>query len=392
MGKNIRIKNMNTRIIHMAIAVMALLTVSCGPRYTEPVEASQVGFAVSLMKNVNAVTPKEENVVVSPYSAAVALSMLAEGAEDRTRTELDNALGGVLYKAEDLGGNDTVIVKSANSMWIDDDFSPRNRYVSLLQKDFDAFLDVENFASEVAVEAINNWCREHTGGKIKDIVSRLDASTVMVLVNALYFNAPWETEFDPRLTSDQIFHGKSGDSKVKMMRSEAQFPYAESNGFQIICLPYLGAGYAMYVVLPPEKADIDRLIADMDQQAYRSGVDMLSHRKVRLFMPRFKAETSMLLNKTLQNMGIRTAFTSAADFSGIAEMGPLVLDQVKQKCYVDVSEKGTEAAAVTSVQISLTAARPVEKIPVMRVDRPFLFVIADNENRNILFAGKIVNL
>ena len=109
-------------------------------------------------------------------------------------------------------------------------------------------------------------------------------------------------------------------------------------------------------------------------------------------MPRFKAETSMLLNKTLQNMGVRTAFTSAADFSGIAEMGPLVLDQVKQKCYIDVSEKGTEAAAVTSVQISLTSARPVEKIPVMRVDRPFLFVIADNENRNILFAGKIVNL
>ena len=109
-------------------------------------------------------------------------------------------------------------------------------------------------------------------------------------------------------------------------------------------------------------------------------------------MPSFKIETSMLLNRSLQNMGIRTAFTSAADFGGIAEMGPLVLDQVKQKCYVGVSEKGTEAAAVTAAQIRLTSARPVLKVPVMRVDRPFFFVIADNENRKVLFAGKIVNM
>ena len=130
----------------------------------------------------------------------------------------------------------------------------------------------------------------------------------------------------------------------------------------------------------------------MDDGAYHAAMDMLSQRKVRLFLPRFKAETSMILNKPLQNMGIKTAFTSAADFGGIAEMGPLVLDMVKQKCYIDVTEKGTEAAAVTSAQIRLTSARPVEQVPVMRVDRPFIFVIADGDNRNILFAGKIVNL
>ena len=100
----------------------------------------------------------------------------------------------------------------------------------------------------------------------------------------------------------------------------------------------------------------------------------------------------MILNKPLQNMGIKTAFTAKADFSGIAEMGPLVLDMVKQKCYIDVTEKGTEAAAVTAAQIRLTSVRPVAKLPVMRVDRPFVFVIADAEDKNILFAGKIVNL
>ena len=148
----------------------------------------------------------------------------------------------------------------------------------------------------------------------------------------------------------------------------------------------------MYVALPPEGSDINKLIPKMDQAAFHSAMDMLQQQEVRFFMPRFRAETSMLLNKPLQDMGIKTAFTSAADFSGIAEMGPLVLDQVKQKCYIDVAEKGTEAAAVTVAQIRLTSARPAAKLPVMRVDRPFLFVIADGENRNILFAGKIVQL
>lgn len=392
MVRNIKSIAMKTRLT-FAVSLVALLCMnSCGPVYTEPVEASQTAFAVSLLKNVCAVTPKNENVVVSPYSAAVTLSMLAEGAEGNTRTEFDNALGGVLYKAEDLGGNDTVIVKSANSVWIDDNFSPRNRYVNLLEKDFDAFLDVENFADPVTIKAINNWCSEHTNGKITEIIDRLDPSNVMVLVNALYFNAPWEVEFDPALTSEQAFYGQPGPSKVQMMSNKGYYMYAEYQGFQMIQLPYLGLEYAMYVVLPPEGADIDKLLSKMDPSAYTSAMDMLSQQEVRLIMPKFKVETSMILNKALQNMGIRTAFTSAADFSGIAEMGPLVLDLVKQKTFVDVSEKGTEAAAVTSAQIRLTSARPVAKTPVMRVDRPFFFVIADGENDKVLFAGKIVNL
>jgi len=392
MERNIKSKIMKIRITFTAILAVLLATISCGPKYTEPVEASQVGFAISLFKNVNDVTPKTENVVVSPYSAAVALSMLAEGAEGQTRAEFDNALGGVLYKAEDLGSNDTIVVKSANSVWIDDNFSPRNRYVSLLQKDFDAFLDVLNFADPATLKAINNWCSENTDGKITEILDRLDPGNVMVLVNALYFNAPWENEFDPSLTSDQTFYGQSREAQVKMMGVKGYYQYAEHAGFQIIQLPYRGLKYAMYVVLPPEGSDINKLIPKMDQAAFHSAKDMLQQQEVRFFMPRFRAETSMLLNKPLQNMGIKTAFTSAADFSGIAEMGPLVLDQVKQKCYIDVAEKGTEAAAVTVAQIRLTSARPAAKLPVMRVDRPFLFVIADGENRNILFAGKIVQL
>ena len=374
------------------LLIFSVFITSCGPSYEKPTDASETAFAISFFKNVNAVTPKAENVVVSPYSAAVALSMLAEGAQGQTRVELDNALGGMLYKAEDLGGNDTVVVKSANSVWIDDNFSPRNRYVSLLEKDFDAFLTTLNFADPATLHAINNWCSENTAGKITEILDRLDPSNVMVLINALYFNAPWENEFDPSMTSEQTFYGLSKESKVKLMGQKGYFPYAEMNGFQMIQLPYEGMRYSMYVILPPEGSDLNKLIPKATETVFNSAVDALQMQEVRIFLPRFKVETSMLLNKPLQNMGIRTAFTSAADFSGIAEMGPLVVDQVKQKCYVDVSETGTEAAAVTAIQIRLTSARPVAKLPVMRVDRPFIFLIADTENQTVLFAGKIVNL
>jgi serpin B len=383
---------MKTRFLFATLVATTFAMNSCRPKYEAPVEASQTSFAVSFLKNVNADTPKSENVVVSPYSAAVALSMLAEGAEGQTRAEFDEALGGILYKSEDLGGGDKVVVKSANSVWIDDNFSPRNRYVNLLEKDFNAFLDVENFADPAAIKAINNWCSENTNGKISEIIDRLDSGNVMVLINALYFNAPWDVEFDPALTREQTFNGLTKTSQVKMMNNKGYYMYAEYKGFQMIQLPYLGREYAMYVVLPPEGADVNKLLSKMDASAYAAAMDMLSQQEVRIMLPKFKVETSMLLNKPLQDMGIKTAFTSAADFSGIAEMGPLVLDLVKQKCYIDVTETGTEAAAVTSAQIRLTSARPVAQMPVMRVDRPFFFVIADGENKNILFAGKIVNL
>lgn len=380
---------MKTGFVALAVAVLAIA--ACGPKYQKPVEASQVGFAVSFFKNVNASEPKTQNVVVSPYSAAVTLSMLAEGAEGQTKAEFNQALGNILYKAADLGNNDTVVVKSANSVWISDNFSPRNRYVSLLEKDFDAFIDVENFASPVALEAINNWCSENTDGKIKGILDRLDRNTVMVLVNALYFQTPWDLQFNQAHTTDQIFHGLSGDKMAKLMQLTGYLMYAEYKGVQIVQLPYQGRKYSMYVILPPKGSDIGELISQLDASAYHAALDMLSAQRVKLFLPRFKAETSMILNKPLQDMGIRTAFTSAADFSGIAEMGPLELSKVKQKCYIDVTESGTEAAAVTAATIRITGARPSPYVE-MRVDRPFAFVIADAENRNILFAGKIVNL
>ena len=375
------------------LMIMAALTgiSACGPQYQEPTEGSDIGFALSYFQKVNETVKYDENLIVSPYSAGVALSMLAEGAEGETKAEFADALNGCLFKAEDLGGGEDLIVKSANSIWVDDNFSLRNRYVDLLEKDFDAFITTQNFADPATVKAINNWCAENTEGKISKIIDELGRGTVMVLLNALYFNAPWEYAFDPAQTTDKVFHGISGDSEVPMMTRKARFMYAEYQGCQMVRLPYNGERYAMYIVLPPANMDVNSVIPYISESAYDAAMGMLAAGEVIVEMPKFKLEASFLLNDALEKMGIQTAFSGAADFTGISAMGPLSLSQVKQKCYIDVSEKGTEAAAVTSAQVRLTSVAP-SRVMRMTVDRPFLFFIADTQAENILFAGKIVDL
>lgn len=382
----------------MILLAAAALSASCSHKYVKPTSSSapaesdaSLEFAMEFFKKTNSTVDYDENLVVSPYSAGVALSMLAEGAEGETREEFDDMLNGHLFGAEDLGSNDEITVKSANSLWISDNFSIRNRYVGLLEKDYDAFVTTQNFADPATVKEINNWCGEHTAGKINHIIDELTPNDVMVLINALYFNAPWQKEFDPEGTAPATFRGVSADKEVQMMYSRDMYEYAEYQGCQLIRLPYEGGRYAMTVVLPPSGWGIDSILPYVTGTTYKGAMQMLSRQEVIFKMPKYKLETSLVLDKALKKMGIYTAYTPAADFKGISAMGPLQLGTVKQKCYIDVTEKGTEAAAVTSVQVRLTSASP-KPVARMTVDRPFLFIISDTQTDNILFVGKVVNL
>lgn len=383
---------MFTRIItSVALAAMCM---SCSPKYVKPTVAASsqsevdanIEFALSFFKNTNKTVSADENLVVSPYSAGVALSMLAEGAEGKTKAEFDNVLCGRLYASEDLGGGKDLTVKSANSLWISDNFSVRNRYVSLLQKEYDAFVDTPDFSDPATVKEINNWCSKHTAGKIDEIISELSPNDVMVLVNALYFNAPWADAFNANGTINATFHSVNGDKYVPMMYRCGDYEYTEYEGCQIIRLPYQGKRYSMVIVLPENMSEI---LPHLSASTFDAALAGLRMQEVAFRMPKFRLETSLVLDKALNNMGLKTAYSPAADFRGISESGPLSLGTVKQKCFVDVSEKGTEAAAVTSAQIRLTSVSRTQR---MTVDRPFLFFIADSQTNNILFIGKVVNL
>lgn len=383
---------MKRMMLYAASVAAVCCMLSCAQQDTPPQEGSKTGFALSFFRQVNRNSAPSDNIVVSPYSAGVALSMLTEGALGQTKVELDNALNGCLFKGDKLDGGEDVVVKSANSLWLDSDFSVRNRYVGTLQNDYDALVETLRFSDPATVRAINNWCSENTEGKIKEILRDLSPGDVMVLLNALYFNAPWQDKFDASLTSKADFRGQSGTTKVDMMYRKGTYNYVEYQGCQMIELPYLGSSYSMFVVLPPSGMKIDDVLPYVNETVYDEAMNMLAPAEVKFSMPKAKLETELLLNDVLMDMGVKTAFSGAADFKGIAETGPLSVSQVKQKCYIDITESGTEAAAVTSITVKLTSVRPEIDVKTMTVDRPYVFFIADRENSDILFAGKIVNL
>ena len=373
------------------LLLAALVLSACHPVVVAPEPGSKLGFAMSFIKAVADDLPEKDNFVVSPYSAGVALSMLEEGAGGQTKVELDNALNGCLFRKEDLSGGDSVKVVSANSIWVDDDFSIRNSYLFRMNKDYGALVEDLSFADPATLKAINNWCSENTEGKIKEILDKLSPSMVMVLANALYFNAPWQEAFDSSMTHEAVFKGYQGECQGKFMSQKATLEYAEYQGCQLVSLPYQGGRYSMYILLPPSGISLSSLMPHLSAQTVNSALGMLKPQRVHLTMPKLRLEGGMNLNPVLEKMGVVTAFSSAADFKGIAEMGPLVLDQVKQKCYIDIAEKGTEAAAVTVAQMRLTSVRPDLCIE-MNVNRPYMFFIADIQNSNVLFAGRITKL
>lgn len=381
------------RITLAVAAAAAVLVAGCGPRKSPaPVQqGSRIDYSASFFRSVISSAGPGENVFVSPYSAGVALSMLAEGAEGQTAEELRTALAGVSFNAEELAGDSIVDIRSANAVWISDGFKVKTPYLETLSGTYDALVRNLDFSDPASVDVINDWCFENTEGKITGIIDQLSPDMMMFLMNALYFKAPWEKAFDSKATTDADFHGFSKENKVPFMFKKDKFKYAQYDGNQLISLPYAGGRYSMLVLLPAEDVSPDAILPYLNQKAFTSAVSAMSETEVIFRLPKFKIETVTILNQALESMGAKRVFTDKAELGGISS-SDITVDEVKQKCYVEVNEEGSEAAAVTSIGIRLTSAN-VGPMPVqMTVDRPFMFAIADLENENILFMGRVMNL
>lgn len=367
---------------------------------------------------------KNDNLVLSPYSAGVALSMLKEGAAGETKNEFDRVLGKdftiidpIQQKLDDFSKDFlerenkrrkeagksvldlegyTAMLSSANSIWVDSNkgsvISPS--YVKLLNDKFAAQYFAEKFASKKTVEKINTWCEKNTNGMIPSIVDELNPSLVMLLINALYFKAPWENEFSESATKDRIFYGLNSDNKVPTMFQEESFQYAEVNGTQYIALPYKieGRNIAMLIALPKEGEDINTFVEGLANFKTEDVINSFEETNVELYLPKFKANSTLMLINTLQAMGLKNALSSVADYSNMSERN-LMVDEILQKCVVDVNEKGSEAAAVTAIGVRMTSMpiRPSKTVK-MEVNRPFAFAIADMDASEVLFFGRIVDL
>ncbi len=351
-------------------------------------EGSTMEFATNLLRKAAQSEGLKDNLVVSPLSAGYALSLLLEGATGQTREELDDMLGGSFAGIEPYTDEKT-IVTTASSVWLKDGIRILDSYEKAISEKFSAQVFTRDFASRSTVQEINSWCSGHTAGRIPSIMGEIPRNSVMLLLNALYFKAPWAKPFDEDATIRDTFHAVSGDQgNVSFMTRSARMNYMKGDSFGALSLDY-DKRYSMLVVLPDQGKDLASVVEKLDAGTLSDVIDATSPRQVELRLPRFTVETDLDLNPTLVSMGMKAAFNGGF---GNMTNAPVAVSQVKQKCFVKVNEEGAEAAAVTSISMRLTSvARPDPPVRFF-VDRPFVFAIYDRQTKDIYFEGCMVKI
>lgn len=356
-------------------------------------------FTFSLFHRLNE-AQRGSNVFASPLSASMALGMTMNGAAGSTFDEMRSALAlGSAAQEEINAGYEGLIdllrgldraveFRIANSIWHEQSFPFHESFFEAVRGPFDAEVRGLDFASQSAVTTINAWVNSQTNGRIPTILEAIAPDARMYLINAIYFKGSWRHRFDPAKTEAGEFTTLSGSTQsARLMNSQHTMRYAETAELQVADLAYGGDAFAMTVILPKAGTDVEAVAASLDGQRWDALIGQLREREVNLYLPKLRLAYERTLNDDLQALGMRQAF-AAADFTRMSPRGKdLFISQVKHKSYVDVDEEGTEAAAVTSVEISVTS---VPVIPTMRVDRPYLFAIRERLSGTILFIGKIV--
>ena len=348
--------------------------------------------------NMYSALPADENIFYSPYSIASALSMLDVGAGGTTKNELENALGITdldkwndemkAYLSKDWSQN--TFVNTANSVWmnkgttwaanINSDFlTPAKDYYSgeIYEADFDGQADK-------VVQNVNNWVSDNTNKMIPEILKEIPGGTVMMLINAVYFEGKWDTPFTEDKTFQSSFYGTDKESVVDMMHL-----YGEH-------FAYDGDNVVMKVFMPTaDDGDINTLfdkLSNEEKQKLIDSLDDASNVEIdTLQLPKFTDEQSIDgLDDILKNMGIQSAYSESADFSKIAD--GIAVSSVNHKAKVIVDENGTKAAAETDIMIKETAMMPSEETYNFIVDKPFVYVIEDQSTGMILFMGRVNSL
>ncbi len=361
-------------------------------------------FAFRLLDQAYGEAP-DSNVFLAPLSASMALGMTMNEAAGETFDEMRATLGFGSLALDQIneGYRDlielllnldrSVEVGIGNSIWYRQGYPVKPEFMARAQDYFGAEVSALNFADPGAANIINSWVRGQTMGKIQEIVENpIDASTVMFLINAIYFKGSWTHRFDKGKTTQATFTGKSGATgQVPLMQLDDTLLYAENQTYEVVDLPYGGRAFSMTVVLPRLGTPIGEIIQSLTPSAWEQIIGSLEPKEGTVYLPRFRLEWEKVLNETLQAMGMNLPFIPGmADFTEISDMAQqigLYISKVKQKTYVDVNEEGTEAAGVTSVEIKEVS------IPdrfFFRADRPFLFVIRERFSETILFAGVLV--
>jgi serpin B len=362
-------------------------------------------FAVALYGHLRG---QHGNLFFSPESISTALAMAYAGARGDTATEmaktlhftlpperLHPAMGALL---SDLNAaHKGYQLSVANALWAQHGYTFLDDFLTLLKNDYGAGLMQVDFkgSTEAARLTINQWVEQKTADKIKDLLQpgAVRSDTRLVLTNAIYFKGDWETQFDKAQTKDGDFHvSPAQTTKTPLMHREGSFNYFNGGTFQVLEIPYKGKELSMIILLPNDQGGLPALEQSLTAANTQQWLRQLAPvSKAIVTMPKFKSTQEFELSAVLGAMGMRQAFASSANFSGMTGKRDFAISAVIHKAYVDVNEEGTEAAAATAVTMRALAMRAEPPPVIFLADHPFVFLIRDNHSNSILFMGRLAN-
>jgi serpin B len=353
----------------------------------------------------------QKNIVFSPFSISSVMAIIGEGGRGTTADEIrgvfhypdDKAIlrqgySGVIGRTR--AGNDNITsIQLANALWAERTYPFLPEYTETAARYYDAKttnLDIVNNPDD-SVDSVNTWVEEKTNGKIKNLLSREDIdpkSTRLLVTNSLYFSGKWVKKFgDTSVGNFRISPNETVDAPMMFRSIDADFSYADLPDMQVVDLLYrnsTGRQISMLVILP-KNDDLQSVENSLNAKKLEQVRQSLKYQTLAYIMfPKFSTETRYRLPETLKSMGMPTAFSRVADFSGMDGMQEnLYIDDIIHKTFIDVNEDGTQAAAATVG--SMKSQGGSHGNPPFVADHPFIFIIQDRENGNILFIGRVMN-
>lgn len=344
------------------------------------------------------------NIMISTPSVYYALAMTLNGADNETRTDMLKALRAENISIDKLntGLNDWMnslmnedrIAKFsiANSIWYREGFNANKQFLQTNADYYSAYVKSMDFSDKKAPETINKWVADATNDKIDKIVDKINDNVVMYLINAIYFKGDWKEQFSANNTYKMQFNSPTGTVETDFMNRRGDMDYLQEDGASGVILPYLDEQFAFVGILPEEGQSPKEFIKNLTPMDFVELMDNKETKNIELSIPKFESSYEDSLKNELSKLGMATAFDpTIADFSLMKEdkNKDLYISEVIHKTFIKVDEKGTEAAAVTSVEVSETAM-PAE---IQRVvfDRPFVYGIVDTTTGIPLFMGIMEN-
>jgi serpin B len=388
----------------LAIAALARFGWTKEPPVLNPeISVGNNQFALELFARLR---KEDGNLFCSPFSVSTALAMTSVGARGKTAEEMNQVLhlppdrdaahkrfAALIQQLNGAGGTRGYQLAVANALWGAKGCSFLPEFLDFTRKYYGAGLTELDFENETekSRQIINHWVEKETRDKIKELLPKgiILPDTRLVLTNAIYFKGDWAEKFDRKATVDELFQLADGQKvKTPIMHRNGDYGYFENELIQMLSIAIKGKELSMIFVLPRKKGMLPEVEAKATPDSVRTWLAGIRGSEVNVALPKFEITRQTRLKDTLRDMGMITALTPAADFSGMSAKEGLMISDVIHKAYVAVNEEGAEAAAATAVVMKPTAM-PVQRN--FRADHPFLFMIRDNRSGSILFIGRMAD-